>query len=179
MESKYLIGLIFIFGCIYQGSCAPPSKSLRDAKLRDARQALDQAEKVLQNNLITALVSLSNPTAKAGTNVSKAANVLIRDISSNYFSLVGVVGYLPKLILMDGPTQFVETLKLVRANQIRAPNDVNSAIDTLIAFANQQRDSGIGNNFTPVVTFLPNLFKGVGDYLTTVIDSVFTIVHSE
>ncbi|CAG7732706.1 unnamed protein product [Allacma fusca] len=181
MESKSLFVLAVILGCAFQAHAATTSNgatlnNLEESKLRDARQALNQAQNQLQQNLVSALTNLANATAQAGTNVSRAANVLMRGMIQNSFSLAGVVGYMPRLILLDGPTQFVETLRLVRNNQIRLPNDVDSAIDTLIAFANQQRDSGIGNNFTPVVTFLPNLFTGVGDFLTTVIDSVFTVI---
>jgi hypothetical protein len=126
--------------------------------------------------LINALGSLANASAVAGTNVSRAAATMIRGLVTNSFSLGGVVAYMPRLIFMDGPSQFIETLRLIRTNQIRLPNDMNSAIDTLLVFAGQVRDSGITGNFAPLVTFFPNIFAGVGDFLTTLIDSVFTFI---
>jgi len=141
-----------------------------------AREALAGATNTLQNNLIGALTSLANASAIAGTNVSRAAAVLVRGLVTNTFSLGGVVAYMPRLIFLDGPTQFIETLRLIRSNQVRLPNDMNSAIDTLLVFAGQVRDSGVGNNFSPLVTFFPNVFVGVGDFLTTFIDSVFTFI---
>ncbi len=130
----------------------------------------------LQTNLITALTSLANASAVAGTNVSHAAATLIRGLVTNTFSLGSVVTYMPRLIFLDGPTQFIETLRLIRSNQIRVPSDMNGAIDTLLVFASQVRDSGIGENFSPLVTFFPNIFAGVGDFLTTLIDSVFSFI---
>lgn len=53
---------------------------------------------------------------------------------------------------------------------------MSSAIDTLLVFAGQVRDSGVGENFSPLVTYFPNIFAGVGDFLTTLIDSVFTFI---
>lgn len=101
---------------------------------------------------------------------------MIRGLVTNTFSLGGVVAYMPRLIFLDGPTQFIETLRLIRSNQIRLPNDVDSAIDTLLVFAGQVRDSGVGENFSPLITFFPNIFVGVGDFLTTLIDSVFNFI---
>ncbi|CAG7728341.1 unnamed protein product [Allacma fusca] len=177
MDSKYII-LIVILGCAFQAYAAPPSNSvaLQEDKLRDAREAMDQAQNRLQQNLVSALSNLANATSQASANVSRAANTMIRGLVTNSFSLAGVMAYMPRLILLDGPNQFVETLRLIRTNQIRLPNDINSAIDTLIAFTNQQRESGIGNNFTPLVTFLPNLFSGFENFLVTFIDSVFNVV---
>lgn len=145
-------------------------------QIGQARQALEGATSTLQNNLVTALTSLANASAIAGSNVSHAAALLVRGLVSNTFSLGGVVAYMPRLIFLDGPTQFIETLRLIRSNQIRVPSDMNGAIDTLLVFAGQVRDSGVGNNFTPLVTFFPNIFVGVGDFLTTLIDSVFTFI---
>ncbi|CAG7730079.1 unnamed protein product [Allacma fusca] len=174
MDSKFLY-LLMVLALAFQAQAAP-GKTLKDEKIRDARQSVDQANTRLQQNLISTLASLANVTAEANANVSRSANVLMRELVTNWAALAGVFAYMPRLILMDGPTQFVETLKLIRSNQIRFPNDVDSAIDTLIAFANQQRDSGIGSNFTPLVTFLPNLFTGFEKYLTTFIDSVFNVI---
>jgi len=151
-------------------------QALEEEKVRDARQALAGATTTLQNNLINSLSAMANATAVAGQNVSRAAATMIRGLVTNTFSLAGVVAYMPRLIFLDGPTQFVETLRLIRSNQIRVPSDMDSAIDTLIAFANQVRDSNVGSNFTPVITFFPNIMAGVGDFLTTLIDSVFTFI---
>ncbi|CAG7717814.1 unnamed protein product [Allacma fusca] len=174
MDSKFLY-LFMVLALAFQAQAAP-DKTLKDERIRDARQSVDQANTRLQQNLISTLASLANVTAEANTNVSRAAHVLTRELITNWAALAGVFAYMPRLILMDGPTQFVETLKLIRSNQVRFPNSVDSAIDTLIAFANQQRDSGIGSNFTPLVTFWPNLLTGFEKYLTTFIDSVFKVI---
>lgn len=108
--------------------------------------------------------------------MSNAAALMIRGLVTNTFSLGNVVAYMPRLIFLDGPTQFIETLRLIRSNQIRLPTDMSSAIDTLLVFAGQVRDSGVGENFSPLVTYFPNIFAGVGDFLTTLIDSVFTFI---
>jgi hypothetical protein len=179
MDSKYLLVLAVILGCAFQVSARPeyePANEISDVKVRAARQAIEQATSTLQNNLINSLTRLANASAIAGQNVSRAAAVMLRKLTTNTVSLAGVVAYMPRLIFLDGPTQFIEVLRLVRSNQIRIPNDMDSAIDTLIAFANQTRDSGIGENFTPAFTFLPNLFNGVGDFFTTIIDSLFTFI---
>lgn len=154
----------------------PQSVQIGEKNVRDARQALEGATTTLQNNLINALTSMANASAIAGQNVSRAAAIMIRGLVTNTFSLGGVVAYMPRLIFLDGPTQFIETLRLIRSNQVRIPNDMNSAIDTLLVFAGQVRDSGVGENFSPLVTFFPNIFAGVGDFLTTFIDSVFTFI---
>jgi len=144
-----------------------------DLQVGVARQALESASGQLSNNFIKALAGLANASAIAGANVSHAANVMMRGVVTNTVQLGGVLAYMPRLIFLDGPTQFVEVLRLIRSNQIRLPNDIDSAIDTLISFANQYRDSKIGENFNPAFTFLPNLFKGVGDFMVTFLDSLF------
>lgn len=149
---------------------------LPDDSVRDARQALQGATNQLQNNLINVLSHIANSSHIAGVNVSRSAAFMIRSIISNTFSLTGVVAYMPRLIFLDGPTQFIETLRLVRTNQIRLPNDVDSAIDTLLTFAGQFRDSGIPQNFAPAINFFPNIFAGVGDFMSSLIDSVFVFI---
>ncbi|CAG7838609.1 unnamed protein product [Allacma fusca] len=174
MESKYLI-LAFILGCALQIQAAP-DRSLDEVSFRQSRQIAEQAQTRLQQNLVSSLASLANVTSHANTNISRAANTLMRGVVTNTVSLAGVFAYLPRLILLDGPTQFVETLRLIRSNQIRVPTDMDTAIDNLIAYANQQRESGIGKNFEPLTTFLPNMFTGFEKYLTTFIDSVFNVI---
>jgi len=170
---------LFIFAVVLNLillTTAAPRNQLEEEKVRDARQSLEQASGQLQNNLVSALTSLANASSVAGTNVSNAAAIMIRGLLTDTFQLGGVVAYMPRLIFLDGPTQFVEVLRLIRSNQIRIPNDVDSAIDTLISFANQYRDSSIGDNFTPAFTFLPNLFRGVGDFMVTLLDSLFAFI---
>jgi hypothetical protein len=175
MQAKHFLLLAALLGCAVQ-TFAAPRNTLEEEKVRDARQALEAASSKLSNNLISALTSLANASSVAGTNVSRAASVMIRGLVTDTFQLGGVVAYMPRLIFLDGPTQFVEVLRLIRSNQIRLPNDVDSAIDTLISFANQYRDSSIGDNFNPAFTFLPNLFKGVGDFMVTLLDSLFAFI---
>jgi hypothetical protein len=175
MESKYFFVFAVLLGCSVSAFAAPNTVE-DDKNVRDARQALEQASSQLSNNLIGALTSLANASSVAGTNVSRAAAIMVRGLLTDTFRLGGVVAYMPRLIFLDGPTQFVEVLRLIRSNQIRLPNDVDSAIDTLIAFANQYRDSNIGQNFNPAFTFLPNLFRGVGDFMVTLLDSLFAFI---
>jgi len=178
MNSNAFILLVLVLGCSAQAFARPEAvrNQVEEQKVRDARQALEQASGQLSNNLITALTNMANASALAGTNVSRAAAVMVRGLLTDTFQLGGVVAYMPRLIFLDGPTQFIEVLRLIRSNQIRIPNDVDSAIDTLISFANQYRDSAIGDNFTPAFTFLPNLFRGVGDFMVTLLDSLFTFI---
>jgi len=179
MNSQHFFLLALTLGCLVQVAVSRPEvvrNQVEEQKVRDARQALEQASGQLSNNLITALTNMANASALAGTNVSRAANLMIRNLLTDTFQLGGVVAYMPRLIFLDGPTQFVEVLRLIRSNQIRIPNDVDSAIDTLISFANQYRDSNIGSNFNPAITFLPNLFRGVGDFMVTLLDSLFSFI---
>jgi len=156
--------------------CQPQNRESIEEADRKARQALQGATSQLQNNLINALSSMANASAVAGQNVSRAAATMIRGLVTDTFSLAQVVAYMPRLLLLDGPTQFMETLRLIRSNQIRLPSDMDSAIDTLLVFAGQVRDSNIGENFTPLVTFFPNIATGLGGFLTTLVDSVFTFI---
>lgn len=145
-------------------------------RVRDARQAMQGATNQFRNNLIGALAHMANASNIAGQNVSRSAAVMIRGIITDTFQLTGVLAYMPRLIFLDGPTQFIETLRLIRSNQVRLPNDIDSSIDTLLVFAGQFRESGIPNNFLPFINFFPNLFNGVGNFLTTLIDSVFVFI---
>lgn len=115
----------------------------------------------VRNNFINILTRVANASEIAGSNVSRAAALLIRGVVREGFNLGSVATYLPRLIFLDGPNQFIETLRLIRSNQLRLPNDMDSAIDTLITFTGSIRDSGINNNFAPVVEFFPNIFTGV------------------
>lgn len=104
---------------------------------------MEGATNQLQSNLIGALGAMANASQIAGQNVSRSAALMIRGLVTNTFQVGGVVAYLPRLIFLDGPTQFIETLRLIRSNQVRLPNDIDSSIDTLLTFAGQFRDSGI------------------------------------
>ncbi|OXA52859.1 uncharacterized protein LOC110851576 [Folsomia candida] len=180
MDSKKIIfiALVLVASCHAhpQAPKVSTTDQVQEEKVGLARQALEGATNTLQNNLISSLTTLANSSAIAGANVSNAAALMIRGLVTNTFSLGNVVAYMPRLIFLDGPTQFIETLRLIRSNQIRLPTDMSSAIDTLLVFAGQVRDSGVGENFSPLVTYFPNIFAGVGDFLTTLIDSVFTFI---
>jgi hypothetical protein len=130
----------------------------------------------VRNNFIGILTRLANATEITGTNVSRAAAVLIRGIVREGFNLGSVVTYLPRLLFLDGPNQFIETLRLVRSNQLRLPNDMDSAIDTLITFTGSFRDSGIAGNFAPVVEFFPNIFTGVEKFIQDFLYNIFAWV---
>lgn len=75
---------------------------------------------------------------------------------------------------MDGPTQFIELLRLVRSNQLHIPRDVDEAIDTVINFATVARMSQISQNIgTPFLQFFPNVFRGAELLSTEVLYGVF------
>ncbi|ODM98362.1 hypothetical protein Ocin01_08308 [Orchesella cincta] len=86
---------------------------------------------------------------------------------------IGSIGiYIPRLIFLDGPNQFIETMRLVRQGSIRLPTDTDTAIDTLINFAGSVRDSNIPNNLTvPLVSFFPNIFRGA----ETLVGQIYSI----
>ncbi|ODN00264.1 hypothetical protein Ocin01_06422 [Orchesella cincta] len=179
MENKYIIVVALVLGCASTAFCRPNSRQVMEIpadRVRDARQAMEGATNQLNNNLVGALSAMANASAIAGQNVSRSAALMIRGLVTNSFQLGGVVAYMPRLIFLDGPTQFIETLRLIRSNQVRLPNDLDSSIDTLLTFAGQFRDSGIPQNFEPFINFFPNIFAGVGDFLTTLIDSVFVFI---
>jgi hypothetical protein len=116
---------------------------------------------------------MANASEIAGTNVSRAAAILIRGTVREGFNLGSVATYLPRLLFLDGPNQFMETLRLIRSNQIRLPQDMDGAIDTLMVFAGSVRDSNIGGNFSPLVEFFPNVFTGVERFVQDLLYNVF------
>ncbi|ODM98369.1 hypothetical protein Ocin01_08311 [Orchesella cincta] len=131
-------------------------------------------EKAVQTNFLQTLYTMANASAVTGSDVSRASATLIRGYVQDSFNLVSLTAYFPRLIFLDGPTQFIETLRLIRANQIRIPNDMNSAIDTLINFASQARESQITMNIgTPFFSFFPNVFRGAELLSTNLLYSVF------
>lgn len=82
---------------------------------------------------------------------------------------------MPRLIFLDGPSQFIETLRLLRSGQIRVPTDMDSAIDTLINFASSVRTAQITMNVaTPFLAAFPNLFRGAELLSTEVLYQVFS-----
>jgi len=149
-------------------------KDLEETRLQQLRQAQDSAAQQLQANLITTLNGLSQSAANAGTNVTTAIAVLTQAVIANTFDLAGAVAYMPRLLLLDLPTQFVEVLRIMRRQQTRVPSNVNNAIDTVTDFTRQSQASGISDQlFAPVVRFLPNMLNGVQTFLQTIIGSVF------
>lgn len=102
---------------------------------------------------------------------------LTRAVVSNTFDLGSVVAYMPKLLLLDLPTQFVEVLRLIRRNEVRVvPTDVNGAIDSILAMTRQAEESGITRQiFDPIVRFLPNMLSGVHDFLQTIIGTTANV----
>lgn len=71
---------------------------------------------------------------------------------TNTFDLASVVAYMPRLLLLDLPNQFVEVLKLIRRNEVRViPADVNGAIDSILFMTRQAEESGITRKiFDPI-----------------------------
>lgn len=82
-------------------------------------------EKAVRTNFLHSLYQMANNTAITGTNVSRAAGTLIRGFVQDQFNLASIAFYFPRLIFLDGPTQFIETLRLIRSNQLRAPMNMN------------------------------------------------------
>ena len=141
---------------------------------QELRQAQDSAAQQLQLNLITVLNGLAQNAATRGANVTNALAILTRAVVSNTFDLAGVVAYMPRLMLLDLPTQFVEVLQLMRRNEVRLPTDINSAIDTVTALARQSQESRIPDQlFGPIIRFLPNMLDGMQTFLQTIIGNVF------
>jgi len=177
MESKYLVIVIaFGFVALSEGAVRghrqlPPVESIPVDRLRQL--SAEPVTDGVRNNFISVLTRMANASEVAGTNVSRAAAILIRGTVREGFNLGSVATYLPRLLFLDGPNQFIETLRLIRSNQIRLPNDMDSAIDTLITYAGSFRDSGIGGNFAPVIEVFPNLFNGVETFVQDLLYNVF------
>jgi hypothetical protein len=150
-----------------------PTQRLEEA-VRSVRQLNNgPIQETVRNNLLDGLYRMANASAIAGTNVSRAAATVIRGFVQDSFNIGSIGAYIPRLIFLDGPSQFIETMRLVRQGQIRLPNDMDSAIDTLINFAGSVRDSNIPSNIAnPFVSFFPNIFRGaetlVGETLLNV-----------
>lgn len=103
--------------------------------------------------------------------------MLTTALVNNTIDLAGVVGYLPRLLVQDLPTQFVEVLVLIRRNEIRAPVDVQTAIDNILVVTRQAQESGITDRlFGPITRFLPNLLSGVNNFLVTIFNNVFSFL---
>ncbi|CAL8103293.1 unnamed protein product [Orchesella dallaii] len=128
----------------------------------------------VRNNLLDALYRMANASAVTGTNVSRAAATVIRGFVQDSFNIGSIGVYIPRLIFLDGPSQFIETMRLVRQGSIRLPTDTDSAIDTLINFAGSVRDSNINTNLaTPFVSFFPNIFRGAETLVGETLFNVF------
>ncbi|OXA41791.1 uncharacterized protein LOC110859873 [Folsomia candida] len=173
MNSKQIVILTLAIGCV-----AVVNAGYRQTYGRavDARQLNPEAPVTegVRNNFISILTRVANASEIAGTNVSRAAALLVRGVVREGFNLGSVATYLPRLLFLDGPNQFIETLRLIRSNQLRLPNDMDSAIDTLITFTGSVRDSGITGNFSPVVEFFPNIFTGVEKFVQDLLYNVFS-----
>jgi len=134
-------------------------------------------ENGVKNNIIHSLSLIGSNTAILGANQTFASAILIRTLVREGFNLGSVAAYLPKLIFLDGPNQFIETLRLVRSNRVNPfPNDVNGAIDNMITLANSVRDSGITTNLYPVAEFFPNVFRGVERFVQQFMYNAFSWV---
>ncbi|ODM98363.1 hypothetical protein Ocin01_08309 [Orchesella cincta] len=135
-------------------------------RLKQAIKAAKQIEngplqQAVRTNFLHTLYLMANASAVIGTNVSRSSATLIRGFVQDSFNLGSIGVYLPRLIFLDGPSQFIETLRLVRTNQIRIPSDMDSAMDTLINFASSVRDAPVTNNVSnPFLSFFPNIFHG-------------------
>jgi len=181
-------GKIVILGLV---AVATVSAAILDARNEDllltADQRLEQAvrsvrqlnqgpiQETVRNNLLDALYRMANASAIAGTNVSRAAATVIRGFVQDSFNIGSIGAYIPRLIFLDGPSQFIETMRLVRQGQIRVPMDMDSAIDTLITFAGSVRDSQIPNNLVnPFVSFFPNIFRGSETLVGETLFNVFS-----
>ncbi|CAL8103299.1 unnamed protein product [Orchesella dallaii] len=157
-------------------------KTIKFAKrMRDTIKSVKQlgngtiVENVVRVNFLQTLFVMANGTAVIGTRASRAAATLIRGFVQDSFNLVSISAYFPRLIFLDGPTQFIETLRLVRAGQLRVPMDIDSAIDTLINFASNVRSSQISMNLgTPFLSFFPNIFRGAELLSNEILFGVFS-----
>jgi len=169
MNSKQLVLLALAFGCVAM------AEGRRHHRSQEGRQLNPEGpiNEGVRNNFISILTRIGNATEIAGTNVSRAAALMIRGIVREGFNLGSVATYIPRLLLLDGPNQFIETLRLVRSNQLRLPTDMDTAIDTLITFTGSVRDSGIGGNFAPLVEFFPNIFTGVEKFVQDLLYNTF------
>jgi len=139
--------------------------------------AVQGATTRFQTNLVTVLNGLANTTVDAGQNVTRALATLTRAVVTNTVDVGMVVAYMPRLILLDLPTQFVEVLKLIRRNEVRViPTDVNGAIDNILAMTRQAEESGITRRiFDPIAKFMPNMLNGVHDFLQTIIGTTANV----
>jgi len=171
MNSTLLL-LVLAIGC----AVSADATSLSRRKLRQLSSIEEAVSTGVKNNAIGTLTRLGTATEVVGTNVSRAAALLIRTILREGFNLGGVAAYVPRLLFLDGPNQFIETLRLIRTNQIRTPNDMNSAIDNLITFTGSVRDSGITGKLSPIVEFFPNIFTGVEKFVQDLVYNAFAWV---
>ncbi|XP_021943022.1 uncharacterized protein LOC110841646 [Folsomia candida] len=139
--------------------------------------AVQGATDRFQTNFVTVLNGLANTTQEAGTNVTIALATLTRAVVTNTFDLASVVAYMPRLLLLDLPNQFVEVLKLIRRNEVRViPADVNGAIDSILFMTRQAEESGITRKiFDPIARFLPNMMAGLSEFFQTIIGTTANV----
>lgn len=155
---------------------ADPGQRFEEAvrSVRQLGQNQGPIQETVRNNLLDGLYRMANASQIAGTNVSRAAAIVIRGFVQDSFNIGSIGVYIPRLIFLDGPSQFIETMRLVRQGQIRLPNDMDSAIDTLINFAGSVRDSNIPTNLAnPLVNFFPNIFRGAETLVGETLYNVF------
>jgi len=100
------------------------SKSREDLdreRKKELRQAVDGAAAQLQTNLLATLSGLAQSTFAHAQNATRSLHILTRAVLANTFDLASVVTYMPRLLLLDFPTQFVEVLRIMRNQQVRNP----------------------------------------------------------
>lgn len=172
--------LAMCFAAVSSASIDPRADIITDPqqRLEEAVRSVRQLnagpiQETVRGNLLDSLSRMAMASQIAGTNVSRAAATVIRGFVQDSFNIGSIGAYIPRLIFLDGPNQFIETMKLVRQGQIRVPMDMDSAVDTLINFAGSVRDSPVTmNTINPFTQFFPNIFRGaetlVGETLLNV-----------
>lgn len=180
------------------------AQNARDELRDEIQKAVDAAVLQLQANMILALVGMANNGITSGRLTKRSVGKFEEILALNYlllqyiftnecfnnlgtvvqlfvnntFDLASVIAYVPRLLVEDMPTQFVQILKLVRSNQLRViPEDANEAIDNVLLFVRESEKSGIPNNlFGPITRVLPNLLSGIHEFLISIFENFFTLI---
>jgi hypothetical protein len=146
---------------------------LKDKNHVDAKNTSkkDEILRKLRQNILTELRILAHLAIDSFTNVTHAAHELITDLASETLSLASVIAYLPELILLDGPAQLLETLKIIRNHSSK---DKHSALDTVIFFLEGDTKPArkIRKNIKPAFSFLPKVFYSVGTFFHRIFDTL-------
>ncbi|CAG7716318.1 unnamed protein product [Allacma fusca] len=130
--------------------------------------------KTMKDKILSELQTLAHLTINSFSNVTLAAHQLISELANETISLAGVVGYLPELILLDGPQQLLETLKIIRQESDKKSL---SALDTVIIFLEGDSKHGekIKENIKPIFSFFPRIFHSVGTFFHTIFDTIWDL----